>query len=179
MTSAARQNVLQAYQIVLYDRALHPELFQLQGRRVVRHGDYELEAWVLPGQHLLRFECKALCLTELLTDQDKSVPQGSVSAFLCTSERDFDQSFPKHKVNYMTTVQTETLTENLYAATYDEMLDFARQTQALSHRWSDEAGKCLSLIDIQRYSREVHAQTYHLMASTGMVLRTQTIFEHK
>jgi len=174
-----RQSLLQSYQVLLYNRALHPELFALKGRRVVRHGEYELEAWVLPGQHLLRFEYRTLCLTELLTDQEKGVPQGSVSAFLCAGERDFEQQFPKDRVSYVTTVQTETLTENLYQATYEEMLDFVRQNQALAHRWTDEAGKCLSLIDIQRMNREVHAQTYHLIASAGLVLRTQTIFEHR
>ncbi len=37
------KNSLQSYQVILYHRALHPELFQLRGRKVVRHGDYELE----------------------------------------------------------------------------------------------------------------------------------------
>lgn len=176
----SKQSLLQAYQVVLYSKALHPELFPLRGRKVIAHGGYELEVWVLPGQHLLRFEYKGLCLTELVTDQDKSVPsQGIVSAFLCAAERDFEHAFPKEGVNYMTTVQTETLSENLYHSTYEELLDLARQSQALAHKWSDEGGKCLSLIDVQRMTKEVHVQTYHMIAQTGLVLRTQTIFEHK
>jgi hypothetical protein len=175
-----KQNLLQAYQVVLYQRALHPEIFPLKARKVVKHGAYELEAWVMPGQHLLRFEHRGLCLCELVTDQEKSVPaQGIVSAFLCAAEKDFEHAFPKDSVNYMTTVQTETLSENLYHSTYEEMLDHARQTQAVAHRWTDDAGKCLSVIDIQRMQREVHVQSYHLIANAAFVLRTQTIFEHK
>ncbi len=180
MNLPTKPNVLQGYQIVLYNRALHPDVFPLKGRKVVRYGEYELEAWVLPGQHVLRFEYKTLCLSELVSESDKNVPQqGIVSAFLCAGERDVEHSFPKDKVNYMTTVQTETLSENLFQATYEEMMDFARQNQALAHRWNDETGKCLSVIDVQRMSREVHVQSYHMVASTGMVLRSQTIFEHK
>ena len=33
-------------------------------------------------------------------------------------------------------------------------------------------------VDIQRMARQVHVQTYHLVASASLVLRTQTIFEH-
>jgi hypothetical protein len=176
----SKPNVVQAYQVVLYSRALHPELFPLRGRTVVRHGAYELEAWVMPGQHLLRFEHKAQCVTELVTDQDKSVPnQGIVTAFLCGGERDYDHDFPKQGLRYMTTVQTENLSDNLYHSTYEELLDLARQSRGLAHRWTDESGKCLSLVDIQHMTREVHIQTYHMIATSGLVLRTQTIFEHK
>lgn len=34
------------------------------------------------------------------------------------------------------------------------------------------------MIDTQRYNREIHAQAYHLIAQGGVVIRTQTIFEH-
>jgi len=179
MNVPTKSNVLQTYQVVLYNRALHPEFFPLKARRVVTHGDYELEAWVLPGSHLLRFEYKTLCASELLTDQDKNIPSsGIVTAFLCAGERDFEHKFVKDRVTYMTTVQTETLSDNLYNSTYEEMVAFARQSSALNHQWADEAGPCLSMVDIQRLNTEVHAQTYHLVASAGLVLRTQTIFEH-
>lgn len=175
-----KQHVLQSHQIVLYSRALHPELFALKARKVVRHGEYELEAWLMPAQHLLRFEHKTLCVSELLTDQEKGVPQqGIVTAFLCAGEREVEHKFARDTVTYMATIQTETLGESLYQATYEEMLDHARRGDCLAHRWTDEAGKCLSVIDIQRMTREIHAQTYHMIAAHGLVLRTQTIFEIK
>ncbi len=178
MTSPTRSNSLQSYQIVLYNRALHPEFFPLKGRRVDRHGGYELESWVMQGCHLLRFEYRTLCCTELLTDQDGNLPAtGVVTAFLAAGERDFEHRFEKDKVTYLTTVQTETLSDSLYAATYKEMLDHARDTRALLHQWEDESGRCLSLIDIQKHLREVHAQAFHLVAAGGIVIRTQSIFE--
>jgi hypothetical protein len=179
MNLQTKTNVLQTYQVVLYNRALHPDIFPPKGRRVVRHGDYELECWVLPGTHMLRFEYKTLCISELLTDQEKAPTQaGMVSSFLCAGERDFEHRFPKDKVNYITTVQTETLSDNLYNATFQELMDWARNSRALTHLWSDEAGQCLSVIDMQTQRKQVHVQTYHLVASAGLVLRTQTIFEH-
>lgn len=179
MSSPIKPNSLQAYQVVLYNRALHPELFTLKGRKVVRHGSYEFEVWAMPGAHLLRFEKAALCACELVTGDDGKLPQaGIVSAFLCAGERDFEHRFDKDKVVYMTTVQTETLSENLYVSTFDEMMEYARTTDSLTHRWTDDVGECLTLIDTQRYNREIHAQAYHLIAQGGIVIRTQTIFEH-
>ncbi len=180
MSTQPKSNALQSYQVVFYGRALHPELFPLKARKVIRHNGYELEAWVMPGQHVLRFEHGALCATELLTDQERNLPtNGILAAFLCGGERDFEHPFPKNSAVYMTTVQTETLSENLYQATYDEINQLARENAALMHSWRDEAGKCLSVIDLQRYQSEVHAQAYHLLASQGLVVRTQTIFELK
>jgi hypothetical protein len=178
MNTQTKQNNLQSYQTILYGRALHPELFQLRARRVVAHNGYELEAWITPGGHVLRFEDGSVCATELVTDQDKNLPAtGVVAAFLCAGERDFEHTFPRGGVTYMTTIQTETLSENLYAGTYDEMLEFVRETGALAHAWNDAIGRCLSVIDIERHNDQVHANAYHLLAAGGVVIRTQTIFE--
>ena len=169
---------LQAYQMLLYGRALHPELFPLKRRRVIKHGDYELEVWAMDGAHLLRFEMGALCACELLTAQEGKLPEaGVLSAFLAAGERDFEHRFVKEKVTYMTTIQTETLSENLYIATFDEILDYARASDSLIHKWEDESGKSLSVIDTQKFNREVHIQCYHLVAQGGIVIRTQSIFE--
>jgi hypothetical protein len=179
MNLPTKSNVLQTYQVMLYNRALHPDLFSLKGRRVVKHGDYELECWVLPGTHMLRFEYKTVCVSELLVDQDRpNVGAGVVASFLCAGEHDFEHKFPKDRVNYIATVQTETLSDNLYNSTFDELAEWAKNNRALAHMWNDDAGRCLSLIDVQAQRTQVHAQTYHMVASAGLVLRTQTIFEH-
>lgn len=179
MSQQARSTSLQSYQSVLYGRALHPELFALKHRKVVKAPSFEFEAWLMNGGHLIRFEHKTMCASELVTDQDGSLPDtGVVAAFLCAGERDFEHNFPRDGVTYLTTVQTETLSENLYATTYDEMLSFAAEVNGLCTVWDDASGKCLSLLDIQRYPKEMHAQSYHLQSQGGVVVRTQTIFEH-
>lgn len=181
MNLPTRQNSLQTYQLFLYRKPLHPELFNLKARRTLTHGQYELEAWVMPGAHVMRFRYDGFCASELVTDQEGNLPvDGAVTGFPCQGEHEYDHKFTAERVNYMASVQTETLGDNLYTATYDEMVDFSKETGALIHRWTDiDGGKCLSMLDVQRLAKEVHAQAYHLMAHGGVVLRTQTIFEHK
>lgn len=186
MNIPARIPSIQSYQLLLYRRALHPELFPLRQRRLIQHGRYELEAWIMPGGHLLRFRANGFACCELVIDQEGNLPiEGAVTAFPVAGEHDFSHTFPVERVGYVTSVQTETLSDSLYQATFAEMIEFARDTGALIHHWNEGngagngAGKNLSVLDIQRLSKEVHAQSFHLVAAGGVVIRTQTIFEHQ
>lgn len=178
-TPAAPATSLQTYQSMLFSRSVHPELFDIRARKTIHHTDYGFEAWVLPGRHVLRFEHAGQCITELVTDQERGLPDvGVVEAFLCAGERELERRFDAAGIVFMTSAQTEQLGDNLYHATYEELDEMARDNRALAHRWTDERGPCMSIIDTQRFAREVHAQCYHLIAREGLVLRTQSIFEH-
>ena len=79
---------------------------------------------------------------------------------------------------YVTTVQTESLIDNLYIATLNELLEFADESDSIAYSWKgDDGAQCLSMLDSQKYRREFHIPTYHLLGGPGMVLRTQSIFE--
>ncbi len=170
------------HNLILYKKPLHPELFQMKARKNIAHGPSDLEAWLMNGSHMVRFQHKTLCLSELVTDLDGGLPlTGAVASFQCLNEKDFEQSFREHGVNYITTVQTENLSESLYRATYQEMLAFAQETDSLKVAYDSPVGngKNLSVLHLVRLVREIHAEAYHLFAHGGLVLRTQTIFEFR
>lgn len=179
MNNQGKPNSTLVYQVILYGRALHPELFVLKKRKTFRHAEYELETWLMNGSHLLRFgHGDEFCACELVTDQERDLPDtGVVTAFQCVGEHDYEHGFKPEGVNYICTVQSETLSENQFLADFDEYLKFGRKNQALMHQWRDEAGECLSLVDVQQHNRQVHAQAYHLVAGPRLVLRSQSIFE--
>ncbi len=180
MDPGTKLSSLQSYQTILYGRALHPELFTLRARRHVETADFEFEAWLTPGGHIIRFERGRVCACELVSDAEENLPStGVLSALLCAGEREFEHRFERSDVNYMTSVQTETLSENLYLATFDELASFAEECKALVHRYDTPYGPSLSVLDFQVYSGEVHVQAYHLQAPGYLVLRTQSIFERK
>ena len=166
------------YQVLLYGRALHPEPFQLRARKVLKEAQYELEGWLMRGSHVLCFRRGMFCCSELVTNQDRSLPtSGIVSAFLCNGEHDFEHRFPA-EAQYYTSVQSEPMNETLYRATYDELLAFGQeQKNALVHTFEDEAGPCLSMLDFEPKAKSVHIDSYHLIASGGIVLKTQSLIE--
>ena len=135
----------------------------------------------MPGSHVLRFRHAEFTCSELLVDHDDNLPiQGAVTGFACTGEQEFKHRFAPEHVGYSTAVQTENLSENLYRSTYDDMIDYAKQTDSLIHKYLDMDGrKCLSLLDIQQLHKEVHCQGFHLLAGSGLVLRSQTMFDCK
>jgi len=163
---------------MVYERALHPELFDVQIRRSFRHNDYEAEVWLTPGGHVVRFQHGGTSVTEAVLEEGNHLPEnGLIHALPCLGEKDYEME-PNDGLGYVTTVQTELLIENLYAATLREMRTFAEESNALAHEWVDEDGACyLSLVDVQKYLRELHIQSYHLAGASGLVLRTQSIFE--
>lgn len=169
----------QVLRLIVYKRALHPELFDLQSRGIYRHGEYEAEVWIVPRGHVVRFQVGEHCLTETVVEGGNHLPEtGLVHALPCIGEKEFEMDPQDGPLGYVTTLQTEALTDNLYRTTYQEMLDFAHETEALHYQWSDEDGaRCLSLLDCQKYRGEFHMQSYHLLGSSRLVLRTQTIFE--
>jgi len=180
MSLSSKTSTLQAYSLALYRGALHPEFFQIEGRSRIAHGEYEFEAWISRGGHALRFEHQNLCLCEVVGEEIDLLPErGHVTTLPCAGEKDHEAEFAD-RVVYMTSMQTETLTDHLYLSTYNEMIEHGRMGDCLMSVWSDELARPnLSLIDVQRYGDQVHVQTYHLRSDCGLVLRTQTIFQVK
>ncbi len=180
MSLQSKVTTLQSYSMLLYRNALHPEFFGIEGRRRIEHGDYEFEAWVFRGGHALRFQHDGMCLSEIVVDEPEQLPErGQIGSFPCAGERDHDTTFGE-RLFYVTSMQTELLSDHLYLGTYDEMLTHGRACNGLLSVWTDEARKRnLSLLDMQRFSNEVHVQSYHLRSDCGLVLRTQSIFQVK
>jgi hypothetical protein len=177
-SAASKTNSLQNYHMLAFRKALHPEFFGIEGRQRVQHADYETEAWIFRGGHSLRFQLNGFCLTEIVVEHIDQIPdRGLVAALPCAGERDFEEKVADNLV-YMTTMQTETLSDHLYLGTYKEMIQHARENDSLYAAWTDAAGKPnLSLIDVQHFRNEVHVQGYHLRSDCGLVLRTQSMLQ--
>ena len=180
MSVQPRVTSLQAYNMLLYRNAVHPEFFGIEGRRCIEHGEYEFEAWIFRGGHALRFQHDDTCLTEIVSGQTEALPErGLISTFPCAGEKDHDSTFGD-RLTYTTSMQTEILTDHLYLGTYNEMLEHGRELDGLMSMWTESVARPnLSLIDMQRYRDQVHVQSYHLRSDCGLVLRTQTIFHVK
>ena len=176
--NGSKTSSLQAYTLLVYRKAIHPEFFQIEARKRIEHPQYEFEGWIFKGGHAGRFQFGETCLCEVVVEGGQNLPEkGLVTNMPCAGERDFDEKFGE-TLKYMTTVQTETLSEHLYTGTYREMLAHGRDRNCIMTQWNDDQGRPnLSLLDFQRYLNSVHVQGYHLRSDCGMVLRTSTMFE--
>ena len=177
MSINSKSPIAQIPKLMIYKRPLHPELFTFQARRVDRHGDYEVETWLVNGGHVVRFVLDGQSLVEAVLEGNEHLPESNLAhALPCLGEKEYEHE-DEGPVAYFTTLQTESLTENLYLATYREMREFATEVGALQFEQETPAGPNLYVLDVQKYRSEFHVQGYHLTASNGNVLRTQSVFE--
>jgi len=179
MNVSSKSSNTQMFRMMIYCRALHPELFEIQRRTSCSHGPYNSELWIGKAGHVARFNLGGCTLVETVIEEGDHLPEtGLVHALPCLGEKDYElEADPSKTIGYVTTLQTELLTENLYAATYREMRDFAHEANALSYEWDAAGVPGLSVLDYQKYKSEFHIQSYHLVGASGLVLRTQSIFE--
>lgn len=181
--ASGKTSSLQAYTMLVYRKPLHPEFFGIEGRRRIDGPDFEFESWIFPGGQVARFQTGNVTVCEVVTDEVQNLPEKGLAANLpCAGERDYESTFGD-TVTYMTTMQTETLSDHLYESTYREMLDHARSSNSLVYIPQSGNGSQggngrpeVSIVDIQRYREEVHVQGYHLRGDCGLVLRTQSLF---
>ncbi|MFN3168355.1 MAG: hypothetical protein ACE37H_14955 [Phycisphaeraceae bacterium] len=179
MTINSKSPIAQIPKLMLYKRPLHPELFTFKGRRVDRHGDYEVETWLVNGGHVVRFILDGRSLVEAVLEGNDHLPESNLAhALPCLGEKEYEYE-DDGNIGYLTTLQTESLTENLYLATYREMKDFAQEVGGLWFEQDTPAGPNMYVLDCQKYKKEFHVQGYHLTANNGNVLRTQSVFEIK
>ena len=168
---------LQAYHTLLYRVPLHPEFFRIEAREKSSHTNYGFESWLFKGGHAFRFELDDLSVTEIVTPEPGIIPErGLVTSLPCAGEKDHESEIAD-RVTYVTSIQTETLSDHLYQGTYREMLEHGRMSEGLLKVWEEGGPPNLSLIEHQRYADEVHIQGYHLRSDCLMVLRTQSIFQ--
>ena len=181
MSISHKTSSSQVFRLMVYRRPLHPELFNLQGRQCHAQAEYEVETWITPGGHVVRFQNEESYLTETVIESGDHLPEaGLIHALPCLGEKDFQLDHKEHnlQIGYVTTIQTEMLTENLFLATYKEMREFANESCALEHERRDQNGSLVySVLDVQKYKKEFHLQSYHMFGANGLVLRTQSIFE--
>jgi len=104
--------------------------------------------------------------------------RGHVATMICAGERDHEQEFGD-RITLINSMQIEVLPDHLFGDSFQELVDFGEECGAKIVRYDNGKHHGASIIDVQRFNDQLHAQSYHLQSEYGVVLRTQTIFELK
>ncbi len=172
-------NNLPAFRLMVYRKALRPKYFTVEKQINIRHSEYKLVAWIARGEHMIRFFFNEQNVVEAISAADRKYPDaGQLTSVPCAGERDFQTQVGK-SIGYIASAQTEVIAENLYCETLQDMQAQKQEDNTIFVEWPepDSRHNSLSMLSLQRYRGEIHTQSWHLDATTGLILRTQTIFE--
>jgi hypothetical protein len=178
MSHRTKQRRSGGLNLFLYQRTLHPELFQILASEKVSRRAYEAEIWLIEGGHVTTFIAGKNTLTEVVfTGPEDYTDRGLIQKVPCRGEKYHEMQ--SGNIKYMISTQEEQLTHTLYEATKHEIATYAARRELMTGQTpgNGERGATLSVLDIERRSHELLVQSFHLFDETQMVMKTQAIIE--
>lgn len=179
MSNRTKQRRSGGLTLLLYQRALHPELFKIHATEQVSRRAYEADIWLVEGGHVITFTAGKHVLTEVISTQhDPLLDRNVMQSIPCRGEKYHEMTVPGN-IRYMISTQEEQLTQTLYDATRHEISTYAHKRELMNTDQSPTAdgGGYLSVLDIERRSHELLVQSFHLYDESLMVIKTQAIIE--
>ncbi len=170
---------LSSLRFCLYDRALHPELFDIHHDHRIVKGGYEAQIWVTGCTHVIGFYRGKQAMVELTADRETPLPpRGLLLEMPFRGERDHERKRAEG-INYMMNFQVEAMSPMVYSKTHH---DLERQG---AHRgvfvpfpqWTTGSLTPFSYIDYQAKPNELHVFTFHAFPADLTIVKTQSLFE--
>jgi hypothetical protein len=167
--------------LLLYQRTLHPEFFNILAQDKISRRGYEADIWLVDGGHVVSFSTGKQMLTEVIVvNPDSSIlaDRGLMQTVPCRGEK-YHEVTVSNTIKYMISTQEEQLSQTLYDATKHEIASYASRKSLMTAEMPSTAdsGGSLSVLDIDRRSNELLIQSFHLFDESLMVIKTQGIFE--
>jgi len=178
-TKPPKQRV-EELQFCLYQRAIHPELFQIQKVKRAEQARYHAEVWVCALAHVITVQFGDQILTELIAEDVEMLPKnGLANTFRFRGERDHAQSFGDN-MRYILSTQVERMTPQLFPATYRDYVHYAESRELFVSfgEWASDDGLApFSFLDYDARDSEFHVHAFHAFPEELTLLKTQCIFE--
>lgn len=178
--SLGQQKRVSSLRYYLYDRPLHPELFDIYHDHQIRKKSYEAQIWVTGCTHVVSFFLQDSSLVEVTADLQLELPQrGRLRELIFRGERSHECK-RIDGINYMVSFQVEQMSPMVYNRTHHEL---ARQgtKQGLFvpfPMWMTHSPLTpFTYIDYEARSNHLHVFTFHAFPEDLTIVKTQSLFE--
>lgn len=177
--SVGQKKTVAGLRFLLYNRPLHPELFEIHRDCAIQNGPYEARIWVTGCTHVISFYRGDSSLVELLAEPGAELPRrGLVLEMPFRGEKDHE--FKRTDgINYMMNFQAETMSPAVYSRTHHEL---ARQGSRRGlfvtfPTWRSRSLTPFTYIDYDVAPGGIHVFAFHAFPEDLTILKTQSIFE--
>jgi hypothetical protein len=163
----------------LFQRPLHPELFQIYAKRQMTNEKYDAHIWVTGCTHVVSVFAGGVCLSEVISVPGQLLPQkGLVERFPFRGPRTHQCALSRG-VNYMTNFQVEKMTPNLYKQSHTDLEHLAKNRGMFVKFPGSETGglQPFCYIDYEARKTELHIQTFAAYPDQVTIIKTQSLFD--
>src|SRR5438105_9018621 len=106
----------------LYGRPLHPEFFDILAVRKIQREDYELTLRITRTGHVMTWENRDVCLTEVTAATDQLLPERRRLRSSRIRGEHNDSLACAHGISYQMSFQVEVLPPEIFLHVHDEIV---------------------------------------------------------
>ena len=163
----------------LFQRSLHPELFQIYASRHLHTEKYEAIIWVTGCTHVVSVFADDACLSEVVSTPGQLLPhRGLIERFQFRGPRSHKCTLSRG-ISYMTDFQVEKMSPNLYLQSHNDLERFARNRGVFVKFPELEVGKLqpFCYVDFEARRTELQIQTFAAYPDQVTMIKTQSLFD--
>ena len=163
----------------LFQRTVHPELFQIYAKRQLKTDKYEANIWITGCTHVASVHAKNICLTEVVSAPGQMLPQrGLIERFRFRGPRSHKCTLSRG-LSYMTDFQIEKMSANLYRQSHIDLEKFARNRGVFIKFPALEVDglQPFCYIDYETRQSELHIHTFAAYPNQVTMIKTQSLFD--
>ena len=177
--SVSQKQTIGTLRYYLYDRPLHPELFDIYHDHSIVKPAYESQVWVTGCSHVIGFFREGLSLVEVIAEESAELPaRGRLLDLPFRGERDHERK-KAGGIHYMMNFQVETMGPAVYSRTHHELARMGTQRGLFVPfpMWMSRSLTPFTYIDYSARPNELHVFAFHAFPEELTVIKTQSIFE--
>ena len=177
--SIGQKQTVGSLRCYLYDRPLHPELFQIYHDHHIIKKAYEAQVWVTGCTHVISFYRGKSSMVELTADADSRLPQrGQLLELPFRGEPDHECK-RADDINYMMNFQVERMSPAVYQKTHHDLARLGTQRGLFVPfpMWMANSLTPFTYIYYEARVNGLHVFTFHAFPGELTIVRTQSIFE--
>jgi hypothetical protein len=163
----------------LFQRPLHPELFNIYAQRDLKTEKYQALIWITGCTHVASVFVGDVCLSEVISIPNQLLPaRGLIERFQFKGPKTHKCTLSKG-VSYMTDFQVEKMSASLYMQSQADLERFARTRGVLvKFPELESAGlQPFCYVDFEAKPNELHIHTFAAYPEQITIIKTQSLFD--
>ncbi len=177
--STGQKQSLAALRFKLYDRPLHPELFDIYHDHHVFREQYEAQIWVTGCAHAIGFYRDDASLVETLAESEAPLPdRGMLVDLPVRGEREHERRRTR-QIGYMMNLQVESMSPEVYAKTHEDLSRIGQKRGLFVPfpMWASDSRTPFTFIDYEAKPDQLHVLSFQAFPDELTLVKSQSIFE--